>query len=206
MNKRKAEFFDSQVQESWASLPFGPDEKDKIDRMLAHARLQEGMRVVEPGCGTGRLTAILAEVVGPEGFVHASDISENMIRAARERIGIRENVHLECGSVESCSFDPQTWDAVICHSVFPHFDNKPQVVAHLVSALRTGGRFVVCHFMSSEWINDMHRKAHESVLDDVIPGEAEMRSLLESAGLRVERLLDDESGYLLSAASVLPIR
>jgi ubiquinone/menaquinone biosynthesis C-methylase UbiE len=199
MNEDKAQFFDSQTEEGWASSPFGPDELSKIDRMLTRGRVGKGMRVIEPGCGTGRLTAVLADVVGPGGFVFASDISENMIEAARKRVGDRPNVCLECASVESTPFDPQTYDAVICHNVFPHFDNKPEVVTHLVSALLPGGRFIVCHFMNSAWINDLHRKAHASVLNDLIPAETDMRAMLESAGLTVESLQDDESGYLLAA-------
>ena len=134
MNEGKAEFFDSQAEEPWASSAFGPDEMNKIDRMLRRARLQAGMRVIEPGCGTGRLTAILADIVGPTGHVYASDISAGMIEAARKRIGPRAHVCLECASIESHSFEPQSYDVVICHSVFPHFDNKPRAVAHLVSS------------------------------------------------------------------------
>ena len=48
----------------------------------------------------------------------------------------------------------------------------------------------------------MHRKTHSSVLDDLIPSEPEMRGMLEAAGLRVESLQDDESGYLLSAIRI----
>ncbi len=187
------------MEESWASSAFGPDEMDKIQRLLRVARLQAGMRVIEPGCGTGRLTAILADMVGPTGYVYASDISEGMIEAARTRIGSRVQVLLECAAIESRSFEPQSFDAVICHSVFPHFDHQPRAVSHLVSTLRTGGRFIVSHFMNSSEINDMHRKVHASVLDDLIPPEPEMRGMLETAGLRVESLQDDESGYLLSA-------
>ena len=199
MNKAKAEFFDSQVDQPWASSAFGPAEKRTIDRMLRQADLREGMRVIEPGCGTGRLTAILAELVGRNGFVLASDISPNMIEAAHRRIGFRDNVSLEHGAIEGYHFDPESFDVVICHNTFPHFDDKPRVVAHLAAGLKRGGRFIVFHFMNSAGINDLHRKAHASVLKDLIPVELEMREILGAAGLRVESLKDDESGYLLVA-------
>ena len=38
MNKTKAEFFDSQVDEPWASSAFGPAEMRTIDRMLETSR------------------------------------------------------------------------------------------------------------------------------------------------------------------------
>lgn len=199
MNSAKAEFFDSQVDEPWASSALGPAEMRTIDRMLRHADLREGMRVIEPGCGTGRLTAILAELVGRNGFVLASDISPNMIEAARRRIGSRDNVSLEHVAIESYQIDPKSFDVVICHNVFPHFDHKPAAVAHLASALRTAGKLIVFHFMNSAGVNDLHRKAHPSVLTDLLPSESEMRQIFLAAGLEIELLKDDDSGYLLVA-------
>jgi len=199
MNNAKAEFFDSQVDEPWASSAFGPAEMRTIDRMLRQADFREGMRVIEPGCGTGRLTAILAELVGRTGFVLASDISLNMIEAARRRIGSLDNVSLEHAAIESYQIDPKSFDVVICHNVFPHFDHKPTVVAHLASALKMGGKFIVFHFMDSAGINDLHRKAHRSVLNDLLPPEPEMREIFETAGLQIELITGGEFGYLLSA-------
>jgi len=202
MNQTKAEFFDSQVDEPWASQAFGPDEMDKIDRMLEQARIREGMRVLEPGCGTGRLTAILADLVGPRGYILASDISSKMIESARCRIGMRDNVSLERSSIESYTLAPKSFDVVICHNTFPHFDDKLGVVTHLAAGLKTGGRFIVFHFMNSVGINDLHRKSHVSVLNDLIPSELEMRKIFRAGGLQVESLKDDESGYLLTSTRI----
>lgn len=199
MNQAKADFFDSQVSEPWAASEFGPDEREKVNRMLRQAQFREGMRIIEPGCGTGRLTAVLASVAGSGGFVHAMDISPKMVEAARRRVGGLSNVCLECASIESLSFDPHSYDAIVCHNVFPHFDDKAAAVAHLAAALKKGGSFIVLHFMSSEEINDMHRKVHASVLNDLIPSEPEMRKIFEAAGLQVHLIKDDEIGYLLWA-------
>lgn len=199
MNEAKANFFDSQVNEPWAASEFGPEERVKVNRMLRQAHFVEGMRVIEPGCGTGRLTAVLADAIGPGGFVHAMDISSKMIEAARARVRSCPHVCLECAPVESYRFDPHSYDCVVCHNVFPHFDDKPSAVAHLTSALKSGGRFIVLHFMNSDEINDLHRKADASVLNDLIPSEGEMRRLFATAGLDVEFIMDNEEGYLLTA-------
>jgi ubiquinone/menaquinone biosynthesis C-methylase UbiE len=203
MNRAKAEFFDSQVEQPWASASFGQDETAKIGRMLRYALLQEGMRVIEPGCGTGRLTEVLADRVGPEGHVLALDISAGMIKAAHLRLGSRPNVSLQRASVESYSFDLESFDAVICHNTFPHFDDKPAVVSHLASALKKGGRFIVFHFMNSDGINDLHRKTHSSVLNDLMPGRPEIESIFKDAGLVVNYHSDDFDGYLLAAVKIV---
>jgi len=199
MNRSKAEFFNSQVDEPWAASKFGPDERAKIDRMLRQADLTEGMRVIEPGCGTGRLTTILADQVGPTGFVLALDISPKMIEAARPGIALHDNVSLTCAAIEDCPLDPEGFDVVICHNVFPHFDNKLTAVAHMACALKKGGKFIVLHFMNSASINDLHRKTHPSVMTDFLPAETQMREILGAAGLQADLLTDDDSGYLLSA-------
>jgi len=197
MNRAKAEFFDTQVNEPWAASEFGEKETNKIKRMLRHGGLRPGSQVIEPGCGTGRLTGILADAVGPTGLVFACDISPDMVEAACCRVGSRDNVRIECMPVEDYRFDPESFDVVVCNNVFPHFDNKPRAVFHLASALKPSGRFVVFHFMSSAEINDLHRKADPSVINDLLPPEQEVREMFQAAGLQVELLEDDDDGYLL---------
>jgi len=199
MNVDKAEFFNSQADEPWASSEFSPSERLAIERMLSMAQLTEGMRVIEPGCGTGRLTSILADLVGPTGLVLASDISPKMIDAAFRRLGPRDHVALKHLAIESFRFDAESFDAVVCHNVFPHFDDKPATVNHLAAALRPAGRFIVFHFMNSAGINDLHRKAHPSVLNDLLPPENEMREIFRASGLHIEQLSDDGRGYFLAA-------
>lgn len=199
MNLEKSLFFDSQIHAPWAGTEYGPDEHDKIARMLGVARIKPGMRIIEPGCGVGRLTTILADIVGRQGFVFAADISEKMTATTRSRIGDATNVQLEHGAIEEYTFAPQSFDVVLCHNVFPHFDDKRKVVAHLAAALVQGGRFIVFHFMNSQNINDLHRKTDPAVLNDLIPQEDEMRILLNDAGLEVESFTDGEAGYLLCA-------
>jgi demethylmenaquinone methyltransferase/2-methoxy-6-polyprenyl-1,4-benzoquinol methylase len=200
MNRAKAEFFDSQVNESWAASEYGTEEIAKIKRMLTYADLRQGHRVIEPGCGTGRLTAILAQAVGPTGMVLGFEISREMIEAARRRVGARENVFLHLEPVEGYPFTPENCDIVLCHNVFPHFDDKPEALRCLASALKKGGKFIVFHFMNSAGINDLHRKTDLSVLHDMLPVETEMRGLFRAVGMEIDMLRDDELGYLLSAS------
>jgi demethylmenaquinone methyltransferase/2-methoxy-6-polyprenyl-1,4-benzoquinol methylase len=199
VNKSKANFFDSQVDADWASGDYGPEEIEKIDRMMKLASVEEGMRILEPGCGTGRLTCMLAKSVGTDGHVLAVDISSKMIEACRQRVAAFRNAEVHCGAIENLSMKEGTFDLVVCHNVFPHFDHKPLAVRRLVSALRIGGKFIVFHFMNSTGINDMHRKADPSVLNDQIPPDSQMRAILEAEGLQVNLLTDDKAGYLLVA-------
>src|SRR5579884_4057853 len=49
------------------------------------------MKVLEIGCGSGRITRALSEIFGE---VYAVDISGEMIRQAREALQDRRNVHI----------------------------------------------------------------------------------------------------------------
>ena len=199
VNQLKASYFDSQAHAEWAAPDYTPDQMQKIDYLLAEADIRGGHHVIEPGCGTGRLTEILSDAVGSGGLVMALDISPRMIEACRRRLGARRNVKIQCAAVEDFAFPKEAFDIVICHSVFPHFDDKAAALGILSATLKPDGKLMVFHFDNSAAINFFHRKAHPSLIDDMMPGAAEMEGLFKEAGLNIDFLLDDDQGYFLSA-------
>jgi ubiquinone/menaquinone biosynthesis C-methylase UbiE len=199
LNIAKAAYFDTQVSEHWAASDYTPEEMRKIERMLDLAQIEYGNKVVEPGCGTGRLTQILSKCVGPDGNVLSMDISPRMTSDCSRRTSCLQNVQVVCSPVESYGFEERGYDRVICHNVFPHFDDKPRAVQTLARTLKSSGKFIVFHFMNSDWINDLHRKAHSSVLNDLLPNSDDMARIFALANLKITHLTDDEMGYLLSA-------
>jgi 2-polyprenyl-3-methyl-5-hydroxy-6-metoxy-1,4-benzoquinol methylase len=199
VNQLKASYFDSQAHAEWAAPDYSPDQIRKIEYLIAEADIHSGQRIVEPGCGTGRLTEILADSVGSDGLVMALDISPKMIEACRRRLAARRNVKIQCAAVEEFSFPKEAFDMVICHNVFPHFDDKRAAVNILSSALKPAGKFMIFHFLNSSDINDLHRKAHPSLFNDLMPDASEMETLFQMAGFKIDFLLDDDQGYFLSA-------
>ena len=51
---------------------------------VSRLELKPGARVLEVGCGTGRNLARLVQAVGEQGHVYGVDLSEGMLREARE--------------------------------------------------------------------------------------------------------------------------
>lgn len=200
MNTKKAAYFDSQVDSQWASREYADDELQRIDRMLRLAGWTPNMRILEPGCGTGRLTEVLADRSEGMGFILATDISECMARAAQERVRRRDNVRVERQALENLPVKDEEFDLVICHQVFPHFEDQEKALRILSAGLKPHGKLVVFHFMSSAWINDMHRKTDTSVMADSLPGPETMRGLFGTAGLAIDILEDNDRGYLLVAS------
>ena len=199
MNRAKAEFFDSQAEASWAAEEYGPEEAPKLARLLAEAQLRPGQSILEPGCGVGRLSQILGELVGPQGRVLALDISQGMIQACGRRVEGLGQVEAVCAALEELSEPPGGFDRVICHQVFPHFDDQSRALAKMAALLKPGGLLLVAHFVSAAEINDTHRKAGTVVENDLLPEDPRMMGLMAKAGFVVERLVDDELGYFLKA-------
>jgi ubiquinone/menaquinone biosynthesis C-methylase UbiE len=197
MYSPKAKFFNSQAQAEWAAVEYTQAQLTKINRMLCLAGLRTGMKVLEPGCGTGRLTRILSDRVGSSGHIVAMDISERMVEASLRKANWKARVEVVCASVEDYPLPPREFDVVICHQVFPHFNDRLEVLSVFEAVLKPSGSLVIFHFINSTQINDLHRKAHPAVVDDLMPAEYVMRSMLHSAGFDVDILEDNENGYLL---------
>ena len=200
MYEAKAAYFDANVEAPWAAAEYGPEEIPKLDRLFAHLGPLRGLKVLEPGCGTGRLTEILSDLVGPTGVVVALDISPMMVKAARSRTATRKNVEIHLSAVEDFPMEEGEYDLIVCHQVFPHFEDKKKVLTSLSKALKPEGKLVVIHFINFDEINDRHRKAGTAVEMDMMPGKDEMRYLFDDTGLEIEFILNDQLGYFLSAS------
>jgi ubiquinone/menaquinone biosynthesis C-methylase UbiE len=200
MNNKQAAFFDSQVDASWADAPYGHEEAPKLERLARHCGPLAGRIVLEPGCGTGRLSQWLACAVGPAGFVHACDISRLMVHRAQERTRGLAQVRVSHAAMENLGLNKESVDLVICHQVFPHFTDKPGALAFIAKVLRPGGALLIVHFECRAVINDVHRKAGTAVAHDMLPGRGRMEAMLDAVGLRVQYYSDDAKlGYLLKA-------
>ncbi|VVS95589.1 class I SAM-dependent methyltransferase [Desulfoluna spongiiphila] len=199
MYARKANFFDSQTDAPWAAEAYGPEEMTKLERVFAAAGPLDGKTVLEPGCGTGRLTEILAGRVGPSGRVLAMDISEGMVAAAQERLADQAHVDLRHGRLETCPLPEGGVNLALCHQVFPHLQDQQGALALLARSLKADGLLIICHFKPLSVINDVHRKAGTAVEQDMIPEHGEMERMCTEAGFKITELTDDARGYVLCA-------
>ncbi len=202
MYLKKAAFFDHQVNESWAANEYGEQEEKSLKMLFSEAGSLEKMKILEPGCGTGRLTRILADRAGPDGLVVAMDISFKMVSAARKKLAGRKNVQIYLAAVEDLKFMDNSFDMIICHQVFPHFENKKKVLLLMQKMLKKGGKLIIHHFISLEQINDVHRKAGTAVQNDIMPNSEKTKTLFKGAGFQIIFIRDGEDGYFLNAVKL----
>ena len=199
MNRNKAAFFDEQVSAPWAADEYGADEEPKVARLFSLGELALGQRVLEPGCGTGRLTKLLGELVGRRGRVVAMDISRAMFEACRLRVARLPQVEVHHAALEDLPATSGGYQRIVCHQVFPHFDDQAAATARMAELLEPGGLLLVVHFISQAEVNDLHRKAGTAVERDLLPSPGDMRNLMREAGLTPLALVDDELGYFFKA-------
>jgi hypothetical protein len=65
--------------------------------------------------------------------------------------------------------------------------------------LKPGGTLIIAHALSSEELKAHHNSASSSVVNDVLPEEAEMIQLLEQTGFAEIRIKDEPGCYLCIA-------
>jgi 2-polyprenyl-3-methyl-5-hydroxy-6-metoxy-1,4-benzoquinol methylase len=61
-------------------------ETNRASVIVGYLGLQPGMKVLDAGCGPGRLTVPIAEKIGPQGEVTAVDIQPGMLHRAQEKV------------------------------------------------------------------------------------------------------------------------
>jgi SAM-dependent methyltransferase len=113
-------------------------------RVLLQAGLKPGMRVADLGCGVGMVTALLAELVGPEGQVVGVDFSGAQIAQARESLpNSLPNVHFVEASATDTGLPHESFDLVYCRFLLIHLTNPEQALREMYKLLKPGG-IVVC--------------------------------------------------------------
>jgi demethylmenaquinone methyltransferase/2-methoxy-6-polyprenyl-1,4-benzoquinol methylase len=198
-NMDKAAFFDDSHKDDWAFRDYTREEHGKLNRYIKLAGVHEGQKILEPGCGTGRLTQKLAGWVGPEGEVAAVDISSKMIQECRKRCGLFPNVRILQGDVQYYDFPPGCFDIIFCLCVFPHFDDKPAILRRFKNLLQPEGALVIAHMEGSRSLNAMHRKVGGAVKRDRIPPFPEVEKMFHESGFRIDDFWDRDDGYYLLA-------
>lgn len=106
-------------------------------RLVEGLGIRAGQRVLDVGCGTGRLARWIAGVVGPTGSVVGIDPLPE--RVALARTGAPE-LSFEVGQAEDLgAFGDESFDVVCMSAVFHWVSDKPKALAEIHRVLRKGG-------------------------------------------------------------------
>jgi len=106
-----------------------------LARWIDALALKPGDRAFHLGCGVGYYTAIIAEVIGPDGSVVGLELDPVLAARAKENLSNYANVTAHAG--DGAVFDPGPCDAILVNCGVTH----PQTI--WLERLRDGGRLVV---------------------------------------------------------------
>jgi len=109
---------------------------------LCAVAIRPGSRVLDVGCGSGYSTALLAEMVGPQGLVVGIDHVPELVELSRSNIAkanrrLLNRIRLVCGDGRKGVPDNAPYDCIYAAAA-------PQTIPReLVEQLRPGGRLVM---------------------------------------------------------------
>jgi ubiquinone/menaquinone biosynthesis C-methylase UbiE len=113
--------------------------------VIERAGVREGMRVLDAGCGPGRLTIPLARRVGPEGEVVALDLQPGMldrVAANAARAGVT-NIRPVLGALggDGAALRPfeRLFDRILLVTVLGEIPDQSGAMRSLYGALKPGG-------------------------------------------------------------------
>jgi len=169
----------------------------KLELMAERLNIRLGSLVLDVGTGTGVFIPFLLSKIGSSGKVVALDIAEEMLRRARAK-GFNGVVAYLNADVANMPLPDETFDAIVCYSSFPHFQDKAKALGEIYRVTKSGGNLFICHTSSRDNINEIHNGIPE-VENDLIPDAAEMQIMLAKAGFIDIRIEDYRENYLCCA-------
>lgn len=145
--------------------------------------LDPGMKVLDAGCGPGRLTLPLAEAVGAQGEVTALDLQDGMLARVREKVqaaGLQNVKFLHAGLGDG-KLPEAYFDGALLVTVLGEIPDQIKALREIHHALKPGGILSV-----TEVIFDPHFQGRESV-----------RRAAQAAGFREKNLFGGRLAYTI---------
>ena len=141
--REAAEHYIANAREKWDADEFFRSGEINVDNeILADPDIPSGGRMLEIGCGAGRMTRALAAIFDE---VHAVDISAEMIALARRNLADLRNVYVSRNNGAGLSdFPSEFFDFAFSYIVFQHIPSREVIESYIREVhrcLKPGGLF-----------------------------------------------------------------
>jgi len=104
-------------------------------------KLQPGERVLELGCGPGRLWTENQQRIPHECAVTLTDMSPGMVAEAQQNVGNDARFRFEVVDAQAIPFADQSFDVVVANHMLYHVPDREKAYKGVRRVLRPGGRF-----------------------------------------------------------------
>lgn len=152
--------------------------------IISHLALEPGMKVLDFGCGPGRLAIPLARAVGEAGEVTAFDMQEGMLERVKAKAQAEqlENIRYVLGKAGDGLLGSNRFDRALLVLVLGEIPEQQRAVAEIFESLKPGGLLSV-----TEVIADPHFQRRDKV-----------RRLAASAGFTEQAFFGNAISYTLN--------
>lgn len=198
--------------ESRAANYDGTWHDDFTSRFISHLDIQAGQQILDLASGTGLLTFLEADAVGPSGQVVGVDVTPSMLEVAKFKQGKAGNKYsnvlflegdvLHLDEIEALK--GRTFDIITVASALVLFPDPQAAIEHWAQFLKPGGAIALDATHPRNLVAGMVLERVARRLELPIPynrswskSESSLKDVLESAGLEVEKVVtvDNQAGY-----------
>jgi len=163
----------------------------------AIATITEGSTVLDLGSGAGFDCFLAARKVGKTGRVIGVDMTEQMVKKARENAGKYgySNVEFRLGDIEALPVEDNSVDYVISNCVINLAPDKPKVFKEAYRVLRKGGKLLVSDIVLLKKLSN-EQKNDYTLLVSCVAGailKNEYLKMIDDAGFKVNAKSEDEN-------------
>jgi ubiquinone/menaquinone biosynthesis C-methylase UbiE len=160
--------------------------------ILQRAGIRPGMRVLDAGCGPGRLTVPASMIVGPSGQIVAVDIQGRMLQMLRDRVEEKglTNVELVLAGLGEGRLATNEFDIALLVTVFGEIPDKVTALREIYQRLRPGGVLSI-----TEVLPDPHYQ-----------GLSRVRRLVADSGFHELAIFQGWLSYTLNVSKPAPVR
>lgn len=144
------------------------EREEKLTLLMDCLDLQPGMVVADIGAGSGVISALISDRIGPEGTVLAVDIQQEMLDALAARCkksGIT-NIEPILGTNKSPRLKPGSVDLAVMVDVYHEFDFPYEMLSEIAQSLKPGGRVAFVEYRKEDPtvpIKEVHKMSEEQV-------------------------------------------
>jgi len=128
------------------------DQWQKPNDIINRLNLKDGSKVADIGCHEGYMTIKLAKAVGPLGKVYAVDVEQNRLDKLSGHLKERNigNVATVKGDFDNPHLTPNSLNAALIIDTYHEMDDHDDMLRHIKTALKDGGRLVICEPIATE--------------------------------------------------------
>ena len=133
----------------------GLDEYATRQSFIDKLYIKLGSKILEIACGTGRDSVLIADRVGPEGELHLQDISADMMRVCRNKLGNHHAVaSFALANAMYLPYPDKYFDGVYSFGALGEFSDQALALREMVRVCKIGGRIVVGDESVPVWLRE----------------------------------------------------